>query len=231
MGGSYLGSASLCTVLAQQVHVAGQQRHHYSSPKFHTNSMAPTSADPAASAGRPVSVLFVCLGNICRSPMAEGVFRNVTHFGTPQQHPLIKEIDSCGTGAYHAGDSPDPRTMSVLADNGLTDYKHRARKLRTPEDFLRYDYILGMDQDNVMDIRDEAKKAAKKGLVNQEEALSKVHLYGSFGGKSQKEQVQDPYYGARDGFTIAYDQLSRFSKGLVAHIEQEAARDLGKTTA
>ncbi|KAI7408945.1 hypothetical protein KC336_g12930 [Hortaea werneckii] len=193
--------------------------------------MAPSSADPAASAGRPVSVLFVCLGNICRSPMAEGVFRNVTHFGTPQQHPLIKAIDSCGTGAYHAGDSPDPRTMSVLADNGLTDYKHRARKLRTPEDFLRFDYILGMDQDNVMDIRDEAKRAAKKGLVNQEEALFKVHLYGSFGGKSQKEQVQDPYYGARDGFTIAYDQLSRFSKGLVAHIEQEAARDLGKTTA
>ncbi|RMY66008.1 hypothetical protein D0863_08726 [Hortaea werneckii] len=207
------------------------QRHHYSSPKFHTNSMAPTSADPAASAGRPVSVLFVCLGNICRSPMAEGVFRNVTHAGTPQQHPLIKEIDSCGTGAYHAGDSPDSRTMSVLADNGLTDYKHRARKLRTPEDFLGFDYILGMDQENVMDIRDEAKRAAKKGLVNQEEALAKVHLYGSFGGKSQKEQVQDPYYGARDGFTIAYDQLSRFSKGLVAHIEQEAARDLGKTTA
>jgi low molecular weight phosphotyrosine protein phosphatase len=95
-------------------------------------------------AEKKVSVLFVCLGNICRSPMAEGVFRHLTNFGSDEQHPLIKEIDSCGTGAYHAGDNPDSRTLSVLEDNGLTDYKHKARRVRVPEDFERFDYVLAM---------------------------------------------------------------------------------------
>jgi low molecular weight phosphotyrosine protein phosphatase len=74
-----------------------------------------------------VSVLFVCLGNICRSTMGEGVFRSL--IVKLQHHELIDRIDSCGTGAYHVGNDPDSRTMSTLKGHGITDYVHSARKV------------------------------------------------------------------------------------------------------
>lgn len=74
----------------------------------------------------PISVLFVCLGNICRSTMAEGVFRSAT--SKPPYSDWIQKVDSSGTGAYHVGDSPDDRTMDTLEEHGITDYKHKARK-------------------------------------------------------------------------------------------------------
>ena len=159
--------------------------------------------------------------------MAEGAFRHLTHFGTSQQHPLIGGIDSCGTGAYHAGDYSDSRTMSVLEHNGITDYRHKARKV-TVEDFQQYDYLLAMDEDNVMDLRDVVTRAKKRGLLTGEE-VKKICLYGSFGGKSADEEVGDPYYGGRDGFEMAYEQVTRFGKGLLKHIEVEAAKDLGRS--
>ncbi|TKA74165.1 hypothetical protein B0A55_06581 [Friedmanniomyces simplex] len=174
---------------------------------------------------RPVSILFVCLGNICRSPMAEGAFRHLTHFGTLQQHPLVAHIDSCGTGAYHAGDLSDKRTMSVLRDNGITDYRHKARKVKV-EDFREYDYVLGMDEENVQDLRDLVKRAAKKGVLNGDE-VGRIRLYGEFGGKTKDEEIGDPYYGGRDGFEVAYEQVTRFGKALLEHIEVEAAKELG----
>lgn len=75
----------------------------------------------------PISVLFVCLGNICRSTMAEGVFQSIT--SKPPYKGLVRKLDSCGTGAYHVGDDPDDRTMATLAEHGVTDYVHAARKV------------------------------------------------------------------------------------------------------
>lgn len=76
---------------------------------------------------QPISVLFVCLGNICRSTMAEGVFQSLT--SKPPYQGLIKNLDSCGTGAYHVGDDPDDRTMSTLEEHGINNYMHAARKV------------------------------------------------------------------------------------------------------
>ncbi|KAK5128150.1 hypothetical protein LTR08_004102 [Meristemomyces frigidus] len=162
--------------------------------------------------------------------MAEGVFRDLTNFGTPNQHPLISHIDSCGTGAYHEGAYSDSRTMSVLKDNHITSYKHQARKVRVPNDFTEFDYILAMDEENVADLHDMVKRAAKRGLVKQSEALARVHLFGEYGGKVIDEEVGDPYYGAgRDGFEVAFEQVSRFGKSLLKHVEQQAAQELGRT--
>ncbi len=173
---------------------------------------------------KPVSVLFVCLGNICRSPMAEGAFRQLTQFGTAQQHLLVSRIDSCGTGAYHAGDQPDPRTLDVLEQQaGITDYRHKARKIKVPTDFEQFDYLLAADEDNLIDMRDLVKRAVKKGLLSGEET-KKVHLFGSFGGKAADEEIIDPWYGGTDGFEIAFEQVERFSKGLLRHIENEAKK-------
>lgn len=105
----------------------------------------------------------------------------------------------------------------------ITDYKHKARKIKVPSDFEEYDYLLAMDEDNLIDLRDMVKRAKKRGLLSGDE-MSKVHLYGSFGGKSADEEVQDPYYGGRDGFEVAYEQVERFGRGLLKHIEEQAKK-------
>ncbi|KAL8658904.1 MAG: hypothetical protein Q9202_007373 [Teloschistes flavicans] len=159
----------------------------------------------------PVSVLFVCLGNICRSPMAEGVFRSLT-----KSDKRVGKVDSAGTGAYHEGGPPDSRTVSVLKENGNVDYHHSARKIRT-SDFNDFDYILAMDDENLDDLLRLQRHIAKNGGTSG--APAKVMLFGDFGG-SKGEQVIDPYYGARDGFTTAYEQMMRFSKGLIEQVLQ-----------
>lgn len=93
----------------------------FSGAPYHTYSR------PISKMPEPVSVLFVCLGNICRSTMAEGVFQHLTS-RTPYKG-LVSKLDSCGTGAYHVGDDPDDRTLETLQKHGVTDYKHAARKV------------------------------------------------------------------------------------------------------
>ncbi|CAI6244392.1 unnamed protein product [Periconia digitata] len=178
-----------------------------------TSSSTPATADQPTK--NPVSVLFVCLGNICRSTMAEGVFQSLTS----PSHPLIANIDSCGTGAYHVGDSPDSRTLSTLRANGITNYKHAARKFSPSKDFAAFDYIFAMDLSNLHDLeRLRAKEVRRNGV---EEGVGKVMLFGAFGGHvGGREVVQDPYYGGDEGFDTAYEQCVRCGKGFLEFLEK-----------
>ena len=140
--------------------------------------------------------------------MAEGVFRSLS-----SSDPRISSVDSCGTGAYHTGDSPDPRTISVLETNGIVDYEHGARKIQT-NDFMDFDYILAMDRENLKDLQRMQQRVIQTTRRGGE---SKVMLFGDFGGR-KGEIVVDPYYGARNGFDIAYEQMVRFSKGFLSQL-------------
>ncbi|TGO07079.1 hypothetical protein BTUL_0335g00050 [Botrytis tulipae] len=151
----------------------------------------------------PISILFVCLGNICRSTMAEGIFRSMVSQGPYAS--LISNVDSCGTAAYHTGSSPDSRTMATLRENGIRDYKHKARKVSI-NDFKNFDYIFAMDSNNLEDLL---------SLKKRTEGKAKVMLFGEYAGGSSPEEVDDPYYGGNDGFKAAYEQCTRFSKNFL----------------
>ncbi|KAH7266146.1 hypothetical protein NCS57_00761500 [Fusarium keratoplasticum] len=158
----------------------------------------------------PVSVLFVCLGNICRSPMAEGIFQNLAK--QPEVGGRIGRIDSCGTAAYHSGEPPDDRTMATLEANGITDYDHLARRFH-PSDFNKFDYIFAMDRSNLSDLHRLQK--------NNPDSKAKVMLFGEFSGTKRPEIVNDPYYGGNEGFSKAFEQCSRFSKNFLKEILEE----------
>ncbi|KAJ3577667.1 hypothetical protein NPX13_g2900 [Xylaria arbuscula] len=168
--------------------------------------MAGTASAPAGD--DKVSVLFVCLGNICRSTMAEGVFRSIVKDPSSPYYNLVSTVDSCGTGGYHVGDDPDSRTMATLRANGIRNYEHSARRLRD-NDFKEFDYIFAMDNSNHSDIR---RRYGSKGSENQR---AKVMLFGEFSGSGRKEPIQDPYYGDGDGFEKTYEQCQRFSRNFL----------------
>ena len=163
----------------------------------------------------PISVLFVCLGNICRSPMAEGVFRSLA-----STDPRILAVDSAGTGAYHEGDDPDPRTITTLKDHGILDYSHAARKIHE-SDFLKFDYILAMDKENLHDLQRLQRRVLAKNNMGKaserQQGMGKVKLFGDFGG-TKGEVVVDPYYGARNGFEVAYELIVRSSQGFIQEV-------------
>ena len=153
--------------------------------------------------------------------MAEGVFQSLVSSSPASIRSLVHTIDSCGTGAYHVGDSPDSRTMSTLRSNGITTYKHAARKFSPSTDFEKFDYILAMDDANLEDLLELRERVIKK---RGEEGVGKVMLFGEFGGKKRRngkgEEVQDPYYGANDGFTTAYEQAVKFSNAFLERLEK-----------
>ncbi|KAL4906641.1 hypothetical protein BDW74DRAFT_176956 [Aspergillus multicolor] len=204
-----------------------------------------------SSNGQPVNVLFVCLGNICRSPMAEGVFRNIA-----ASHPLIKTIDSAGTGAYHAGEPSDSRTMATLRRHNIRNYHHLARKV-TLEDFLDFDYVFAMDEYNLEDLlelrasilststKSAARVAKGKGTraagaagaaaitarVEGGAKVAEVRLFGDYGVSGTLhervgggEVVQDPYYGGTNGFEEVYQQVVRFSRNFIEYLEKKEAK-------
>lgn len=153
--------------------------------------------------------------------MSEGVFQHLTRPADKPAHPLVESIDSCGTGAYHVGDSPDSRTMRTLKSHGITTYRHAARKFNPTADFKKFEYILAMDDDNLEDLTRLRQREIKK--LGSEEGVGKVMLFGEFGGKMRRggrgEEIQDPYYGGDDGFETAYEQAERFGRVFLERLE------------
>ena len=130
-----------------------------------------------------INVLFVCLGNICRSPLAEGVFRELV-----KQRGLSEQIscDSAGTHNYHIGALPDPRSRRVAADYGI-QLTHRGRKLSS-EDFAEFDYLIAMDESNFENIQTLFRRST--GLILPEDRL---FLYRDFDSQADTSDVPDPY--------------------------------------
>lgn len=140
--------------------------------------------------------------------MAEAVFRSIT-----TANPRVSLVDSAGTGAYHTGDAPDPRTMRTLEDHGIVDYSHGARKVESV-DLADFDYVLAMDRDNLRNLQWLRQRLVKSG---KNAGKGNIMLFGDFGG-ARGEEVVDPYYGARNGFDIAHEQMVRFSTGFVEQV-------------
>jgi protein-tyrosine phosphatase len=153
-----------------------------------------------------VGVLFVCLGNICRSPLAEGIFRDlVRQAGLEDRF----DIDSAGTSGYHDGDAADARTIATARKRGVV-VDSTSRKV-TRKDLSRFDYILAMDRDNLTRLR----------MLDPGNSV-KVRLIRSFDPESWAEAgVPDPYYGGRDGYEEVHDLVERASVGLLEHIREE----------
>ncbi|MFY0655086.1 MAG: low molecular weight phosphotyrosine protein phosphatase [Cyclobacteriaceae bacterium] len=143
-------------------------------------------------------VLFVCLGNICRSPLAEAIFNHEC------EKESIKNTyaDSAGTGAYHVGDQPDPRTIKVARKNGVP-INHKARQFQ-PEDCDHFDYIFALDSSNYENIIQIAGKQPDNLYMLREFDIDKNGI-----------DVPDPYYGGTDGFDLIFAMMSQSINGFI----------------
>lgn len=159
--------------------------------------------------GAVISVCFVCLGNICRSPTAEGVMRHlVREAGLEAQF----EIDSAGTGAYHQGEPPDARARAAGQRRGI-EISGRARQIKAA-DFARFDYLLAMDSDNLKNMR----------ALAPENASARLSLLRAFDAESEPDaSVPDPYYGGEQGFDEVVELCVRACRGLLAQVRREHA--------
>lgn len=147
------------------------------------------------------SVLLVCMGNICRSPTAEGVLRRKAQ-ERGMAHLLT--IDSAGTHGYHVGEAPDGRAQTAAQGRGYDLSSLRARQV-SERDFVQYDYILAMDRDNLANLKRRCPP----------EHQHKLHLFLAFSRSYPNLEVPDPYYGGRQGFDQVLDMVEDASLGLL----------------
>jgi protein-tyrosine phosphatase len=157
------------------------------------------------------SVLFVCLGNICRSPLARVVF---THLAAQRGVLDRLHVDSCGTGPWHVGKGADGRSIQVAARHQIK-LAHTARQLDPTSDFLKFGWFIAMDRQN----RDD--------LLHAGAPRGRVYLMRSFdprlaGEPEHRLDVPDPYYGERDGFERVYDMLAASCDGLLHRVLSES---------
>ncbi len=150
------------------------------------------------------SVLFVCLGNICRSPTAHGVFETLV-----QQRGLEQriDVDSCGTGNWHVGEVPDRRATAEARRRGYELSHLRARQVQVG-DFQRFDYILAMDHANLSHLQD----------MRPPDFAGHLGLFLPFADAAIAEEVPDPYYGGDEGFARVLDMIEQASEGLLREI-------------
>jgi protein-tyrosine phosphatase len=153
-----------------------------------------------------VKILFVCMGNICRSPTAEGVFRAMLAREAPD---LVVEVDSAGTTGYHVGEPPDSRTCAAASRRGYDLSPLRARIVE-PRDFEEFDLILAMDLHNLKVLHRRAPAHARE----------RVRLFLEFSPDSSVSEVPDPYYGGPNGFEEVLDLVEAASQGLLVHVRQ-----------
>ncbi|MGH6826757.1 low molecular weight protein-tyrosine-phosphatase [Methyloceanibacter sp.] len=152
-------------------------------------------------------ILFVCLGNICRSPMAEGVFRRVA-----EEEGLIDrfEIDSAGLGDWHIGQAPDHRAQKAARSRGVDISSQSARQV-VDEDFERFDLLLVMDRSNYAELKARAPH----------EARAKIRPFLDFAPHVGTSDVPDPFFGGTEGFDHALDLIEAASRGLLASLTGE----------
>jgi protein-tyrosine phosphatase len=155
-----------------------------------------------------VKVLFVCFGNICRSPTAEGIFRHLLAQEAPE---LRVEVDSAGTAGYHIGHPPDVRSQRAAQTRGIDLSGLRARQV-TAEDFLKFDLILAMDRDNLETL--EAMRPAQ--------SRAQVRLFLEYAPELGLIEVPDPYHGDARGFEEVVNLSVAASRGLIAALQKVA---------
>jgi protein-tyrosine phosphatase len=161
-----------------------------------------------------MKLLFVCMGNICRSPLAEGLFLQLA-----RERGLADrfEVDSCGIGDWHVGHAPDPRSQAVANKNGLT-LVCRARQIDPPDDFETFDLILAMDRANHRDLRELAAEEHHGKIRLMREWDPAVRNSGD-----DEPEVPDPYYGGPQGFEDMYAMLRRSCEKLLEELAQGSA--------
>lgn len=152
------------------------------------------------------SVVFVCTGNICRSPTAEGIFRKLVNDAGLSGRIVV---DSAGTHGYHIGEPPDPRTQEAAAQRGYDLSRLRARKFQR-EDFQRFDLVLAMDRDN----------HGILARLAQPSAGHRLRMMMEYASQFQETEVPDPYYGGPEGFDRVLDMLEDAARGLLEEIRK-----------
>jgi protein-tyrosine phosphatase len=155
-------------------------------------------------------LLFVCLGNICRSPMAEGVFRRIAE----EEGVLhLFDIDSAGLGHWHIGQAPDTRAQKAARGRGIDISGQSARQVKHG-DFARFDLLLAMDEGNFQDLTQLAPADARH----------KVRRFLDFAPMARTKDVPDPFFGGPEGFDHALDLIEQAARGLLASLTADEAR-------
>ena len=155
---------------------------------------------------QPVKVLFVCMGNICRSPTAHGVFQALV-----EDHDLGAsiQVDSAGTHSYHVGNPPDLRSQATAKARGVDLSGLRARRFESG-DFIEFDYLLGMDNANLADML----------AIKPDDASTRAQLMLEYSGNFKQREIPDPYFG-NDGFELVFEMIDDAARGLLQEIRRQ----------